>query len=398
MLFFHRISLVGLLANIPVVFLLSVLVSVALAGIVVGPVVSPVLSWLALTAQKTVDWHLRWDPGLRVPDPPLWLGAMLVASLLHLAWQLRRSQQVPMLGATAVVAAFLLLVYHPWDRWPNLETGKLELTALDVGQGDSLFLAGPDGHLALLDGGGFPMSKFDPGEAMVSPYLWSRQIGHLDTLIVSHGDHDHAGGLLAVYDNFRPREVWASCRVTGPLWDALQKKAGPRVRRLKAGDRVSLGVTQVEVLWPHCEGEGEGKAMKSNNASLVLRVQHGKHRFVLTGDIEASAELAMLEQGALSEVDVLKVAHHGSKSSTTEAWLAATKPDIALISAGYANSFGHPHPSVLARLAAHRAQILRTDELGQVRVLSDGQRLEVRPHRYWASSISPWWAIAPAVE
>jgi competence protein ComEC len=387
-LFFHRLNFVSLSANLPVVVLLSAGVVAGFAGLAVGPASAPLLSGLLDLSRRTVDWHLQWDSGIRVPDPPAWLMLTFLACLILCALLAGSRPRLALAPAFSALACFAYLAIHPYERQPLLAAGKLELTAVDIGQGDALFLATPSGHLALLDGGGSRSDAFDPGEAVLSPYLWSRRIGHVHTLIASHGDLDHLGGLLAAYDNFRPREVWVSPLIRGDLWEKLKAKAGDRIRYLAAGDRVNLGETPVEVLWPPRDAEIKA----TNLSSLVLLLRHGQHRFLLTGDIDASVESEILARGGLGKVDVLKVAHHGSRTGTGEDFLAATQPAFALISAGWANQFGHPHPKVLERLEASKALVLRTDQLGQIRLLSDGRRFQTESYVYRER---PWWGRIP---
>ncbi len=394
-LFFHRLTFSSLTANLPVVALLSAGVVVGFAALWAGPLAAPVaaplLSAILNASRAIVDWHLSWDAGGRLPDPPLWLCLLLPVCLLATALLVRMRPRWAWLPTLATLACFVLLAL---PRPPLLAMGQFEVTAVDIGQGDSLFLATPSGHTAILDGGGSRSTRFDPGESILSPYLWSRQIAQVDTLIASHGDADHMGGLLAAYDNFRPREVWVSSQVKGELWPRLRARAGQRIRYLSQGDRLRLGDVAVEVLWPPRSPLIE----KSNAGSLVLLLTHGCHRFLLTGDIENGVERELVASGRLPKIDLLKVAHHGSKSSTSEAFLAATRPSFALVSAGFANSFGHPHPSVTQRLREFRSQVLRTDQLGQVRVLSDGRKLQVEPHLYRAPHAWGWIPLGTAVE
>jgi competence protein ComEC len=393
-LLFHRLSLISLLANLPVVFLLSWAVLFSFLTLFTGPLLMPVVHWLIHSARATVDWHLQFDPGIRLPDPPLWLLLALPLSLLYCAMAWRKNWTTKPLATALPVLCFLALFLAPQWQKPDLRPGLLELSAIDIGQGDSLFLSSPDGHLALVDGGGGLSGAFDPGESILSPYLWSRRIRRLDTIIVSHSDQDHAGGLAAVIDNFQPREVWASCLAQGPAWERMRQRAGARVRYLAAGDTRRLGDLSVDVLWPPCERQD----LKSNDASLVLLLRHGKHQFLLTGDIEAKVEAELLSLGKLPKVDVLKVAHHGSRTSTTPAFLHATQPALALISAGFANSFGHPHPKTLERLREHGTQTWRTDQHGQIRVFSDGSKLHVESFHQYRTQWRRWHSLLPEVE
>ncbi len=392
-LFFHRLNFASLTANLPVVILLTLGVVAGFVALLLGPVAAPALSALLSISRDVVDWHLRWDSAGRVPDPPEWLAVILPGALLATAVLARMRPRWALGAAAASLSLFLYLTLHPYDREPLLAAGKLEVAAIDIGQGDALFLATPSRHLAVLDGGGSRSDRFDPGESVLSPYLWTRRINRIDTLIASHGDLDHIGGLLAAYDNFQPREVWVSRQIRGPLWEKLKAKAG-RVRYLSAGDRLQLGEVPVEVLWPPADVAIE----KPNLASLVLLVQHGCHRFLLTGDIDRSVEAALTQDGRLGKIDVLKVAHHGSRTSTSEDFLAVTRPAVSLISAGFANPFQHPHPDVMRRLGEAHSMVLRTDLLGQVRILSDGRRLESDVYAYREKNGWNWLPMGAALE
>lgn len=378
-LYFHRLTFSSLTANLPVVVLLTLAVPIGFAALAFGAWLMPLLKLLLNTSRDVVDWHLTWDLGGRLPDPPLWLVLSLPLCLLVTAFFARRRSPWTFASLTTALALFAVLLLHPSP--PDLAAGRFEITSIDVGQGDGFFLATPSGHLALLDAGGLRSAKFDTGENIVSPYLWSRRITHLHTLIASHGDFDHMAGLLSAHDNFHPAEIWVSCQVSGPLWERFKQKAvsaATKLRYLGRGDRLKLGELDVDVLWPPREEAIE----KSNLTSLVLLVHHGAKRFLLTGDIDASVEARLLEDRQLAvpklaAIDFLKVPHHGSKYSSSAEFLEALRPAIALASAGYENSFHHPHPTVVSRLAAVHTLLLRTDHLGRTSIYSDGKHLSV---------------------
>jgi competence protein ComEC len=396
-LFFHRLTFSSLTANLPVVFLLSLAVPLGFIAIFTGPMLTPLLKWLLNTSRTVVDWHLTWDPGDRIPDPPTWILIALPLALLTTAWAARKVPRYTAIPVAAVLALFAYLVTHPYSKTPNLNKNLLELTAIDVGQGDGLFLATPSGHLALLDAGGNRSTKFDTGESTVSPYLWSRHISKLHTLIASHGDLDHMGGLLAAHDNFRPDEIWVSAQVSGPLWDQLKAKATAKnttIRYLAKGDRLKLGGLEVQTLWPPSDEQID----KSNLTSLVLLLHYGNQRFLLTGDIDQSIEARLLEDPNLPKLDYLKVAHHGSKTSSSEPFLAQTRPSLAVVSAGYQNNFNHPNPAVLHRLNQSRTLLLRTDRMGQITVLADGKKLTTDPFIYRSPSSLGWIPFTQALE
>jgi competence protein ComEC len=250
----------------------------------------------------------------------------------------------------------------------------MEVTAIDVGQGDSIFIVGPDGSTMLVDAGG-PVgalaeaaeatSRFDVGEEVVSPYLWSRRFRHLDVLALSHAHSDHMGGMPAVMRNFRPRELWVSIDPNSDAYRALLAEAkdlGVQVRHFYAGDQVAWGGTQVTILAPEAWYTNPHDPV--NNDSLVMRVQYGKSSVLLEGDAEAPSEREMLAHDRVAAVTLLKVGHHGSSTSTTKEFLNAAAPKDAVISVGRGNTFGHPRYEVVERIAEARIKLYRTDHFG----------------------------------
>jgi competence protein ComEC len=222
-------------------------------------------------------------------------------------------------------------------------------------------------------------SAFDIGDEVVSPYLWSRRIRRLDVVALSHAHSDHMGGMTAVLRNFRPRELWVAVDPDSDAYRALIAEAselGTIVRHLRAGDYVPWGGTQVRVLAPEASYTNSGEP--ANNDSLVLRVEYGKASALLEGDAEAASEQAMVAQG-LAPVTLLKVGHHGSRTSTTEQFFRLLTPKDAVVSVGKGNTFGHPRFEVISRIASGCTRLYRTDEFGLTTFLlsSDGTIHEV---------------------
>jgi len=225
-----------------------------------------------------------------------------------------------------------------------LHRGVVEVTALDVGQGDSLLVVSPDAHTMLVDAGG-PVGqallpdRWDVGEEVVAPYLWSRRISRLDVVVLTHAHSDHMGGMEAVLRDMRPRELWVSVEPKqAEAMRALLREAaelGVVVRWMRAGDAVEWG------------------AMRYEKASVLLE-----------GDAEAASEAAMVRDEELAPVTLLKVGHHGSITSTGAEFLAKVKPKDAVISVGRRNTFGHPRMEVLQRLQDAGVKVFRTDRMG----------------------------------
>ncbi|HSW50010.1 MAG TPA: ComEC/Rec2 family competence protein [Bryobacteraceae bacterium] len=380
--YFHRVSFSGLSANMAVVPLLSLVVPAGFLGVFTGwQWAAGLAGWLLALSRNVVDWHASWEPAWRIPDPPLWLGVCLSASLVLLALSSRWRARWSLLSGTAVALLLGMLLAHPFA--PRIEPGKLEFTAIDVGQGDAFFIAFPGGQTMLLDAGGFASyggrpSALDTGEDIVSPYLWTRSIKKLDVVAISHLHQDHAGGIPAVVRNFHPREIWAGDSIDpSELTRLLEsvRESPAAVRRLAGGESFGFAGAKISVLAPM---PGQASRAKSPDGdSLVWSIRYGRRAVLMTGDMEPRTEAALTAGGQFAGADVLKVPHHGSRRSTGDAMLAGVRPVLALISVGHANSYGHPHPEVLERLAAWRATPLRTDLLGLIRIRTDGVRLEL---------------------
>ncbi|RMH18317.1 MAG: MBL fold metallo-hydrolase [Acidobacteria bacterium] len=247
---------------------------------------------------------------------------------------------------------------------------------LDVGQGEALLLR--DGRRAILvDGGGWPQG--DLGSRVLVPALAARGVRRLDALVMTHPDRDHCRGLVDLVRQLPVAEVWSSPGWTPPCAVELISAPGPRWRPLWAGDERRLGRWRLAVLHPP-PAASRRRHGGDNDRSLVLAASVHGRRVLLTGDLEAAGERRLLRASreALA-ADVLKVAHHGSKTSSTAAFLRAVAPRLALISAGRHNPYGHPAAPVLARLEGAGIRVLRTDRGGAVELtIPAGGPLRIR--------------------
>ncbi len=381
-IYFHRLPVSGLSANAIVVPALSALVPLGFLAIATqSHLLAGICAWLLQLSRKAVGLHARWEPDWRIPSPPWWLAAAFVLFLVAAAW--RKNTRWTRAGAWAAAAIALAIIsIHPFP--PILEHDQFELTAIDVGQGDSLLTAFPTGQLMLVDAGGiaaFGRTRrpgIDIGEDVVSPYLWTRSIKHLDVVAMTHAHSDHMGGMVAILKNFHPRELWTGAAGESPEWQQVRKAAQDLnipIRTLRQDAPFSYGGATLHVLAPLPDYEPTDKAQ--NNDSLVLRIDYGSRSFLLTGDMEKKVEEQLYARGLLRPADVLKVGHHGSRTSSTPDLLNAVHPAFGLISVGFENTYGHPHPLTLEALRDHRVTIYRTDEEGLVRVVSDGNNIRI---------------------
>jgi competence protein ComEC len=380
--YFHRLNLSGLSANALVVPILSAVVPLGFLTILTNShLLAQVCATLLSFSKWAVGIHARWEPDWRIPGPPFWLAALFAAALLWAAWRnLRRPWKI---AAWAFVAAALVAIgIHPFP--PRTEPRRLELAAIDVGQGDSLLVAFPDGKLMLIDAGGIPAfgrarkPNIDIGEDVVSPYLWSRSIKHLDIVAMTHAHDDHMGGLPAVLRNFHPHELWTGATQESREWIGVRAAAAQLhipVRRLERCSPFSFGGATIQVLAPAPDYQPDSQP--KNDDSLVMRISYGETAFLLTGDMEKRIEEDLYFNGLLRHADVLKVGHHGSRTSSTPDLLDAVHPAFGIISDGFENNYGHPHPLTLAALAERHVTIYRTDQLGLIDVISDGRRIRV---------------------
>ena len=419
-IYFHRLSIASLALNIFVGVLMAALAFVALAALIVSHLSPWLASPLIMLAEK-INWmmiHLV-DPftsinlaSLRLPHYSGWSAGIyvlyyLLLSLLVFAvgqWNPLRpvlrdrienklfSPRRVRFAMVAFVAVFAVVVLHPMSA--ARPDGKLHIDFLDVGQGDSALLTMPDGTTLLVDGGGRPnINRRDIddadepferdtrtiGEGVVSQYLWSRGMDRVDYVLATHADADHIDGLNDVARNFRTRGAIVARTPADDQefarFAATMKQTGVPVEMVGGGDVLHFGDVSAQVLWP--PPSKDESAPSRNNDSIMLLVRYGEKSLLLTGDIEKQGESAVLRGGINLRSDIVKVAHHGSKTSSIEAFVAATHPSLAVISVGRTSMFGHPNRDVVERWRATGAEVMTTGQRGTISVMTDGHALIV---------------------
>lgn len=419
---FHRFSIVSPISNVIESALVFVLMMTGafylLAYAVVGSLAAKLsgvvnaIGWLTVKAGEPL---LAWrKASFRVPDWgessavvfTAYFAAVLALIVLINEWNPFRKGDEPeamrrkLIGRSAATVSLslltilsLLLIVHPFA--PSFQSGRLEVTFLDVGQGDAMLIVFPHGSTMLLDSGGriafdsveqgedsedfFVEDRLGIAEAAVMPYLWRRGIKRLDWIAASHGDADHAEGFAEIVRSFeigQAVKAVASRSEQLDLFDQAVRQAGLPLWCVKRGDRFEIDGVLIEALSPL--GNQDSLLMSDNNQSLALRLTFGRRRFLLTGDIEKAAEEILVNAQTDLLTDVLKVAHHGSRTSTTESFLQSVDPRHAVISAAEPNPYGHPHIDVVQRLQSSGARIWRTSRCGAITISTDGDDLQIK--------------------
>ncbi len=372
---FHRLALAALVLNLvagPLSGATLLLGAAAAAAPAAGGAATAAgdLAWMSAHALLRSAEAARWWPALdlRPPSMPPLAVVVYAAGLLALVAGRRRGG----LGVMALAALLTAVQPAPAD-------GRLHVAVLDVGQGDAIGLRTPNGRFFLVDAGDERQRGFDAGETVVAPWLWRERARRIDAAVLTHAHPDHAGGLAFLLRAFRVGEVWeGKAPRTDPGYERLRGVLrGTEARRLVVarGALADWDGVEVAVLGPPA---GPPPGRTRNDDSVVLRLRLGEVRFLLTGDIEARAEEALGPVRA----EVVKVAHHGSRSSSAAGFVAGVGARAAVFSAGARNPFGHPHPEVVERWRRAGAFVLRTDRDGAVTFSTDGRRLWVRTHRH----------------
>ena len=370
---FHQVSLVSPIVN-PLVVPLFEGASVlpALAGAVAAPF-SPTCAGLAFSAAalplraavaivRTVG---TWGwAAVDVPFPNL-VELGLLYGVIAGTWY-RRTAAGRWVGAVCLAGLSLDCAW-----WANARMRGIERAAfLDVGQGDAAVVELAGGRVVVIDAGGFSGSDFDTGAAIVEPYLRMRKIQRVDVVVMSHAHPDHAGGLAHLVRRLAPSELWWSgLGGTGSAWEELLaalRETGTPVRLLRAGDTIR-DFPEIDVLHP----PAAWTSASLNEGSLVIRIRVDYATVLFTGDAERDAEAAMLGQPDRLRATVLKVPHHGSRTSSSWSFVTAVDPALAVMSLGADNRFGHPAPDVEARYAHRGVVVHRTDRCGAI-VLEPG--------------------------
>lgn len=410
--YFHRVSPISVFLNLWVGVVIAAESFAAVLAVLFGQFSTSIaipfamltngLNWLLIEVPRLFS-DLGWA-SFRVPIYPgsgkliyvLYLVPVIILAAIFYRWDpfaLRRPGRIGWLSASmfCVAAVILagLIIFHPFSA--PLPEGRLKLEFLDVGQGDSTFITFPNGETMLIDGGGRvdysarddEAEPFEPdvpriGEMVVSEFLWEKGYSHVDRLVVSHADADHSQGLVDIVRNFSVGEVLVG---SAPAADSemadllgLAKRYSVPIQQIGQGESMEIGGARIDVLWPLRTSEPLGS---DNNSSVVMRLTHRDNTFLFTGDIEQVAEAALLARDSLLHAEVVKVPHHGSRTSSTKEFVNAVRPKLAILPVGNRSMFGHPHSEVVERWRSMGAETRTTGSKGTLTVISDGNSLDL---------------------
>ncbi|MBF0426097.1 MAG: DNA internalization-related competence protein ComEC/Rec2 [Magnetococcales bacterium] len=390
---FHQGSPYSILANIPAIPWVNLIsVPVGMIGLILLPFFptlgKPVLLLMGHTVEL-FDWWAAWVsalPGawMRYPGPTLpGYTLMILAGTGWLVWK----RFWPRASCLALAVCGWLWPHHapPGDA--------LQLTVLDMGQGQSALLHAPGDGWSIMDAGGAATPRFNVGESVISAHLWYRGVRRLQRIVLSHPDLDHVSGAAQLIRNFPVAELWLGYfpkeEEVRPYYRQIIEEAhrqGTIIRRFQTGVTMYFGGTTFNLLPPYLAGR------RDNDRSLVFEVDYDTQRFLFPGDLEKVGERWLVQSGLLQPVTMILVPHHGSAGSSTPEFVRSVRPGHAVFSVGRMNRYRFPRASSLANWRESGARIWRTDRDGTLIFRTDGHRLEYEPI-HWSHGGGPAFSV-----
>ncbi len=388
--YFNKISLLGVLANIAIVPILSISLVLGFLMIFfnftfayVNNFIGPILNFI-ISIQFKILYLLNHIPFniVKIFSPEFIVIIMFYIFIFILFKIIDIRKLKKPIVKTLVIYFIILLIYNSY--WITRDD-TMELHFIDVGQGDSILMRA--GHKAyLMDTGGSLFGNFDIGEYITLAYLEKLGVRKLDAVFITHFDEDHSQGLDALLENMPIDMVLGSyIPRENHIYKKIVNKCIPFIV-LNEGHIIDLGKNaRLKIIWPN---KGINRELSPNNLSLVSILSTNKYRVLFTGDIEEDAEYFVLDK-LNNKVDIIKIPHHGSKTSSTERLLEKIVPKVGIISVGRNNIYGHPNKEVIDRYNALNTKLYRTDEMGLIKIILDDDNYTINTFLENGDKIKP---------
>ena len=303
---------------------------------------------------------------------------MRVKNLIALAkykFRKNRKENIKKIISALIILLVTFIIVQKQDN-------KFNINFVDVGQGDSCFIVTPKNKTILVDGGGSQSKEFDVGKSTLLPYILNKGHTQLDYIVISHFDYDHVGGILYIMQEIKVKNIiigkqFENSQNYEKFVNLVQQK-DIKVKIVEAGENIEIEKgLNLNVIWPNSKSKISDNSI--NNNSLVFKMKYKKFSMLFTGDIEEVAEKEILKTYDAKNLEslVLKVPHHGSKTSSSQEFLEAVKPKIALMGVGKNNKFGHPSNITLEKFEKYGTKVYRTDQRGEITLKTDGNKIKI---------------------
>jgi competence protein ComEC len=389
---FHLLPSYSILSNLILVPVAGIIVPVGVVGLGLAVISTGLASLVFALLAWLLEWVLAFVQYVSVqPGAQLYVAAPSAYVMLAYYGLLVSLLLIPRQRWRLLAGGLCALLLIGSITWQYLEsrTPQLRVTFIDVGTGDAILIETPDQHRILIDGGGTYNGRFDIGARVVAPVLWQRFIRRLDLMAMTHTHANHARGLVSLLQLFPSPHVLTN---GSPLnteylraFRTLCASRGTQLHTAQTGPRHwQWGDVHLTVLAPPSAPHphlATWRPLTENDRSLVILLQYGAIRILLTGDIEHATERWLMAHADDLRADILQIAHHGSRTSTLPAFVKRVQPEVGMISVGAGNPYGHPHPQVLATLQQHNVRLFRTDRHGAITITTDGTTYDIAPFR-----------------
>jgi competence protein ComEC len=378
--FLYKLSLISILTNLIMVPIIEIIVVLGffttIIGIAIPIITTPMMTGMEIVLRGMILF-IKKMAAISWAEIPLGAPSIIVIILIYGLLWICLSSLSPS-KKKKLISSGIALLLGGW-LWSSLQPAQLVITILDVGQGDATLIECPNGKTILIDSGSglYP----DAGRNIIGPYLAYRGINRIDVVVITHYDFDHYGGLKSLSEIVEISQIIDN----GNLEKHEKIKSWiPTIKDIKPihqFDTLQIDPSvKITCLSPFSKRSHPRSHHNKNNRSVTLLIQYKDIDILLPGDLEALGEKFLVQNHSPIDIEVLKLGHHGSKTSTTADFLKWSTPEIGIISAGRNNRYGHPHPTVMSRCRNNNMTLYRTDQQGAITLTTDGKSIQIRPY------------------